>query len=282
MTVSPITDEPEIAIRPDSEACAQTAAGMIAAALSEAVGDRERAHWATTGGSTPAAIYRHLAVSPLRDRVPWEFVELWLGDERFVPADHPLSNAKIAEDDLLEIGALSGQSGTGGSGADVLGGRTAGAPIPAENVHPIPTGQAIAEGVGPIWAAQRYAETLRDLGPAVDGRWPAFDLVLLGIGPDGHVLSVFPGSETFDKDDTVLGVPAPTHVEPHVARVTLNPRILDVARRIIVVAHGAGKAAILAEVLGPERDERRWPAQLARRAGATWILDEAAASALNR
>jgi 6-phosphogluconolactonase len=282
MTVSPITDEPEIAIRPDSEACAQTAAGMIASALSEAVGDRERAHWATTGGSTPAAIYRHLAVSPLRDRVPWEFVELWLGDERFVPADHPLSNAKIAKDDLLEIGALSGQSGTGGSGADVLGGRTAGAPIPAENVHPIPTGQAIAEGVGPIWAAQRYAETLRDLGPAVDGRWPAFDLVLLGIGPDGHVLSVFPGSETFDKDDTVLGVPAPTHVEPHVARVTLNPRILDVARRIIVVAHGAGKAAILAEVLGPERDERRWPAQLARRAGATWILDEAAASALNR
>jgi 6-phosphogluconolactonase len=282
MTVSPITDEPEIAIRPDSEACAQTAAGMIASALSEAVGDRERAHWATTGGSTPAAIYRQLAVSPLRDRVPWEFVELWLGDERFVPADHPLSNAKIAKDDLLEIGALSGQSGTGGSGADVLGGRTAGAPIPAENVHPIPTGQAIAEGVGPIWAAQRYAETLRDLGPAVDGRWPAFDLVLLGIGPDGHVLSVFPGSETFDKDDTVLGVPAPTHVEPHVARVTLNPRILDVARRIIVVAHGAGKAAILAEVLGPERDERRWPAQLARRAGATWILDEAAASALNR
>ena len=77
-------------------------------------------------------------------------------------------------------------------------------------------------------------------------------------------------------------MPAPTHVEPHVARVTLNPRILDVARRIIVVAHGEGKAAILAEVLGPERDERRWPAQLARRARATWILDAAAASALGR
>jgi 6-phosphogluconolactonase len=282
VTVSPITNEPEIAIRPDPEACARTAADLIASALIDAVADRERAHWATTGGSAPAAIYRNLAAPPLRDRIPWEFVDLWWGDERFVPADHPLSNAQIATSDLLEIGALSGQSGTGGSGADVAGRRTAGAPIPAENVHAIPTGLAIAEGVGPIWAAQKYAETLREVGPPVEGRWPAFDVVLLGIGPDGHVMSVFPNSEAFNKDDTVVGVPAPTHVEPHVARVTLNPRVLDVARRIIVVAHGEGKAAILGEVMGPERDEQRWPAQLARRPGATWILDEAAASALRR
>jgi 6-phosphogluconolactonase len=282
MTVRPIAGEPEIAIRPDPEACARTAAGLIAAALIDAARDRGRAHWATTGGSTPAAIYRNLTVPPLRDRVPWELVELWWGDERFVPADHPLSNAEIAESDLLEIGALSGQSGTGSSGADVVGRRTAGAPIPAANVHPIPTGQAIGQGVGPIWAAQGYAEMLREVGPPVEGRWPAFDLILLGIGPDGHVLSVFPGSETFDRDDTVVAVPAPTHVEPHVARVTLNPRVLDVARRIIVVSHGAAKAGVIAEVLGPERDERRWPAQLARKPGATWVLDEAAASAIGR
>jgi 6-phosphogluconolactonase len=282
MTVRPITNEPEIAIRPDPEACARTAADMIAAALIESAPQGERWHWATTGGSTVAPIYRNLALPPLRDRIPWELVELWWGDERFVPADHPLSNAKIALADLLEIGALSGESGTGAYGADVVGRRTAGAPIPAENVHPIPTGQAIADSVGPIWAAQRYAEMLRDEGPPHDGRWPAFDLVLLGIGPDGHIMSVFPGSETFDRDDTALPVPAPTHVEPHVARVTLNPRVLDVARRIILVAHGAAKASIIAEVLGPLRDERRWPAQLARRPGATWILDEAAASAIGR
>ena len=282
MTGGPARDEPEIAIRPDAEACARTAADLIASALVEAARERGRAHWATTGGSTPAAIYRNLAQPPLRDVVPWELVELWWGDERFVPADHPLSNAKIAEADLLEIGAMSGESGTGSYGVDVLGGRTAGAPIPAGNVHPIPTGRAIAESMGPDWAADRYAETLRAEGPPTDGPWPAFDLVLLGIGPDGHVLSVFPGSDTFDREELVLGVPAPTHVEPHVARITLNPRVLDAARRIIVVSHGAAKAPILAEVLGPGRDERRWPAQLARRGGATWVLDEGAASALDR
>ena len=282
MTVSPANDEPEIAIRSDAEGCAHTAADLIVSALVEAARDRGRAHWATTGGSTPAAIYRNLAQPPLRDLVPWELVELWWGDERFVPADHPLSNTKIAEADLLEIGALSGESGTGSYGVDVLGRRTAGAPIPAGNVHPIPTGRAIAQSLGPDQAAEQYAETLRAEGPPTDGPWPAFDLVLLGIGPDGHVLSVFPGSDAFDRDELVLGVPAPTHVEPHVARVTLNPRVLDAARRIIVVSHGGAKAPILAEVLGPVRDERRWPAQLARRGGATWVLDEGAASALGR
>jgi len=274
--------EPEIVVRPDPDACALTAAEIIAETLANASAQRGRAQWATTGGSTPGAIYRNLAVPPLRDSIPWDQVELWWGDERFVPADHPLSNAKIAEADLIEIGSLSGESGTGGSGADVAGGRTAGAPIPAGNVHPIPTGLAIAGSHDPEWAAERYVQTMRSVGVPTDGGWPVFDLVLLGVGPDGHVLSVFPNSEAFDRDDIATGIPAPTHIEPHVARVTLNPKILDHARLILVVASGASKAAILAEILGSEPDVRRLPAQLARRAGATWILDEAAAAALRR
>jgi 6-phosphogluconolactonase len=273
---------PEVVVLADPEACAREAADRIAAILAEAAAERRRAHWATTGGSTPGAIYRHLAQPPLRDTVPWDVVELWWGDDRFVPFDHPLSNVKIAEADLLEIGSTSGQSGTGGSGADVAGGRTAGAPIPAGNVHPFPIAAAIAGSHGPDWTAERYVEMLRASGPRTDGGWPIFDLVLLGIGPDGHILSVFPGSEAFDRNDVALGIPAPTHIEPHVRRVTLNPRIVGSAERVLVVANGRGKASIVAEVLDGDLDERRLPAQLARHAKATWVLDEAAAAELRR
>ena len=264
----------------DPEACADAAARLIAATLVEAAAERGVAHWATTGGSTPAPIYRDLARPPLRDDVPWDRVQLWWGDDRFVPPDHPLSNVHVATSDLLEIGARSGESGTGGSGIDVAAGRSPGAPIPASNVHPIPVSAAIADSGGPELAAERYAADLIAAGPDFVDGVPSFDLVFVGVGPDGHVLSVFPGSETFDRREPVLAVPAPTHVEPHVARVTLNPRILNVARAVLVVAHGASKADILASVLGEELDERRWPAQLARREGATWIVDEAAAAVI--
>jgi len=267
-----------IVILADPEACAEAAATLIASTLAEAVAARDAAHWATTGGSTPGAIYRHLAQSPLREAVPWHGVHLWWGDDRFVPADHPLSNVHVATSDLLEIGATSGESGTGASGVDVNTGRTAGAPIHAANVHPVPVGAAIAAAEGPDWAAQRYAATLIAAGVEFSDGVPAFDLVLIGVGADGHVLSIFPGSAAFDAREPVVGVPAPTHIEPHVPRVTLHPRVLEAARSVIVVVHGAAKAEILAEVLGGERDDRRLPAQLARRAGATWFLDEAAAA----
>jgi 6-phosphogluconolactonase len=269
--------EPEVVILPDPEACAQMAAERIAATLADAVGARGVAHWATTGGSTPTGIYRHLANPPLRDAVPWDAVELWWGDDRFVPRDHPFSNVKVADDVLLEIGAHSGQSGTGDYGIDVLAGRRPGAPIPVTNVHPVPTTEAIAEAQDADWCAARYAEMLKAGGPPIEDGWPVFDIVLLGVGPDGHILSVFPGSATFDRTEIVLGVPAPTHVEPHVARVTLNPAIVGVARSVLVVSHGAGKAEILGQILRGPRDPRRLPAQLARRPGATWLLDAAAA-----
>jgi 6-phosphogluconolactonase len=188
-----------------------------------------------------------------------------------VPRDHPLSNVKPFDDVMLGISAL--EEGTAGGGYP-------GAPIPAENVHPFPTGEAIGEGRGAAWCAAALADELRSAGLMEVEGWPAFDLMLLGIGPDGHVLSVFPGSPAFDSRDLAIAIPAPTHVEPHVERVTLNPAALGVVRRVIVVAYGADKAPVLAEVFGTERDERRWPAQLARRAGAIWILDEAAAAAL--
>jgi 6-phosphogluconolactonase len=152
--------------------------------------------------------------------------------------------------------------------------------LPVANVHPFRTTEAIGASRGAGACAAELAEELRaaDL-PVVDG-WPVFDLVLLGVGADGHVLSVFPGSAAFGSKDWALAIPAPTHIEPHVQRVTLNPAILTVARRLIVVAFGAGKASVLDDIFGGEVDPARWPAQLARREDATWILDRAAAANL--
>ena len=273
-------DEPTIVTLADAEACSLAAAERIVEILDVAIDARGEAHWATTGGSAPGGIYRHLA-GQLRDELDWRKVRLWWTDDRFVPHDHPLSNVKIALDLLLDSAAFSGASGTGASGADVLSGHLPGVPIRTVDVHPFATGVAIGEGRDPDWCAARYVSELRADGPDVnDADIPAFDLMLLGVGPDGHILSVFPNSDAFDRDEWAMGVPAPTHVEPHVPRVTLNPSLVGAAHEVMVVSHGEGKAEILRDVLRGPLEPRRLPAQLARRLGATWFLDQAAARLL--
>jgi 6-phosphogluconolactonase len=251
--------EPEILVLPDADAAEIVAAERIAAALGVATADGHEAHWATTGGSTPAGIYRALREPPLRDRVAWERVQLWLGDDRFVARHDPLCNVRIADEILLSMG---------------------GVPIPDDHVHPVPTDEAVAAGLGADWAAARYGEAVATLVPPAPDGWPAFDLVVVGVGPDGHLLSVFPGSAALDSRAIAIAIPAPTHIEPKVERVTLNPTILDDARVLLAVVTGGAKAPVIAQVFGPLEDQRRWPAQRARRAGATWILDAAAAAQL--
>jgi 6-phosphogluconolactonase len=276
-----MSGEPRIHVLPDPAATSRAAAEAIAEALSAAVEERGRADWATTGGSAPIGIYEALATDPLRHQVPWARVHVWWGDDRFVPRDHPLSNVLPLDQVLMSAAARGGLSGTGADAAEVELEMEPGIFIPAEHIHAPPTGKAIARAMGTDWVAQEYERELRADGPPLaESGYPAFDLVLLGIGPDGHLLSVFPGSPLLDSDAWVAGVPAPTHVEPHVARVSLNPRVLDAARLVIVVVLGEGKAEILASVLGPERDVSRWPAQLARREGVHWFLDRAAAAQL--
>ena len=247
----------------------------MAGGLTEAVEARGRADWLTTGGSTAPGIYRRLADTALRDEVPWAKVHAWWGDDRYVPRDHPLSNVRPFDDILLSLAQTeSGQLGLATIGAPGP------VPIPYDQVHPFPTSVAIGDAHGAAWCADQIADDLRRDGPDLEDGWPVFDVALLGVGPDGHVLSVFPGSAALASADLALAIPAPAHVEPHVERVTLNPAVIGVARRIVVVATGAAKAAVLAHVFGQERDPSRWPAQFARRQGATWILDSAAASEL--
>ena len=263
MTIDVDPGEPAVVVLPDGPTLARHAAERVVTWAGAAVRERDVAHIALTGGSTPSDVYRILAAPPLRDRVPWRAVQLWWGDDRFVPRDDPRSNVFIADRDLFD-----GRPGRPGI------------PIPTRNVHPFPCAETIAAGGDGDACAARYAAELRRLVPNDPAGWPVFDLLLVGIGADGHLMSVFPGSAAFDRPEWAVGIPAPTHIEPRVPRVTLNPAVVGSARAVLAIVRGAGKAAIIATIFGPETDPRRWPAQLARRPGATWLLDAAAASLL--
>lgn len=269
--------EPELVVVPDLESLASEAAERIALALAGSVRARGRADWATTGGSVAPAIYRRLAAEPLRSMVPWAAVHVWWGDDRYVPRDHPLSNVKPLDDILMA---------TGDAEAGQVGMATADTPtpvaLPIQNIHPFPTTIAIGGARGAAWCATELARELNAAALERNGDWPVFDLIVVGIGGDGHLLSVFPGSAALESGDLSLAIPAPTHIEPHVERMTLNPAVLGVARQVLVVVGGGSKASVLADVLGLKRDPNRWPAQLARRSNATWIVDSAAAEGLSR
>ena len=256
----PNEGEPEIVVAESPAAAAQVAAERIAAALIAAVERRGRADFCTTGGNTPMPIYRQLASSPLCEAIPWPQVHFWWGDDRFVPRGVPDSCVTTFDEVLL-----------GGDGS------TGGAPLPSTNIHPFPTDRALASSRDNGWCAARYAEEMAAQLPLTDGNWPGFDLILVGVGDDGHVLSVFPDSPALDSLAWTMGVPAPTHIGPHLPRVTINPRLLEAAP-VLVVTWGAKKAEALGHVFGAVRDDRRWPVQRTRRTGAVWIIDAAAAA----
>ncbi len=253
---------PRIVVVADERELGRRAAAHALSTLEETLAHRDRAHLALTGGSTAVLLYRAITGSPARDRVDWTRVELWWGDDRFVPFDHPDSNVHLVQETLLAP--------------------PEGIAVPVGNIHPFPIPEAEATGEGPAWCAARYARQLTELVPLDQDGLPVFDLVLLGVGPDGHFLSCFPGSPLVDAPAPPIcaGVPAPTTAAPHIPRVTLSPRVTEVARDVLVMAGGTGKAAVMADVLGGPRDPRRLPSQIAARGGATWILDAAAAAML--
>jgi 6-phosphogluconolactonase/glucosamine-6-phosphate isomerase/deaminase len=274
-----VTEAPEVIVRATPDDVSAAAAERIVALLGAAIDERGRADFVTTGGSTPIGIYKQLS-DPLRAAIDWRQVRFWWGDDRFVPRDHPLSNVQAADSILFGAASYAGQTGNLLDGIDVQVGSEPGLVVPVEHIHVFPCETAIAHGKGAGWCAEQYAATLRDAGPRTERGFPVFDVVLLGLGPDGHLMSVFPGSAAFDSQDWAMAIPAPTHVEPHVERVTLNPAVLGVARSVLMVTSGAAKAEVVGRIFTGERDVRALPAQLVRRPGATWILDDAAAAQL--
>jgi 6-phosphogluconolactonase len=206
---------------------------------------------------------------------------MWWGDERYVPRDHPESNAGLAYRTLFNVAAFAGETGgVGGMSVDVESGAEAGLVLDAGKVHPILAEEAIGRNAGPAWAADQYAVEIERLVPHADSV-PIFDVILMGVGPDGHTLSLFPGSPGLANDSPlVLAADAPENVEPRLPRVTMAARVLPAAASVIVMSAGASKADVMADVLGSKRDVAKWPAQAARLPNATWLLDEGAAARL--
>jgi 6-phosphogluconolactonase len=202
----------------------------------------------TTGGSSPKQLYALLATDRYRARIPWDRVHWFIGDERFVPPTDPRNNMAMARGLFLDRLA------------------------PAANIHPIPTDTA-----SPDDSAARYAETLKSFYGAdrLDDARPLFDLVLMGVGPDGHTASIFPGYPALDEAERwVVGVPK-ANVEPFVPRVTLTLPALASCREMLFEVAGADKRAILTRVLGGEN----LPANRARANGETvFLVDKAALS----
>ncbi len=236
--------KPEIVIFPDPQTLAQEAADRFVQLARAKVAEGDRLSVALSGGSTPAPLYRRLAQAPLREAIPWQRVHLFWGDERCVPPQHPESNFGRAKEILIDH--LS---------------------IPAGNVH------RIRGELEPEAAALACAVGLH----AFFGRaWPRFDLVLLGLGADGHTASLFPGSPILE-ETTRSVVPVKAQYQGRPAwRVTLTLPAINAARQVIFLVTGASKADVLQTVLmGPQT----LPAQRVRpKSGQlTWLVDAEAA-----
>jgi 6-phosphogluconolactonase len=240
---------PDVRVFDDAEAVARAAAARFAELAAESIAARGAFSVALAGGTTPRRVYELLAGEEWRGRVEWEKVHVFFGDERCVPADHADSNYRMANETLLSR-----------------------VPLPVENVHRM-------EGRGDAAAnASLYEDELRAFF-AESGR-PRFDLLLLGMGDDGHTLSLFP--HTAALGETSLWVAA-NYVEKLGAwRVTLTAPAANSARHVIFLVTGAGKAERLREVLLGQSDPERLPSRLIRPADGRleWMVDEAAAGEL--
>jgi 6-phosphogluconolactonase len=227
----------------DASALAQAAADRVLARIKANSGTIAIC---LTGGSSPKALYELLATDRYHVKIPWQRVHWFIGDERFVPPSDSRNNMATARKIFLDRFA------------------------PPSHVHPIPTEAASVDD-----AAARYETGLRSFygAASLDPARPLFDLVLMGVGPDGHTASLFPGYPAVDETARwVVGVPA-AHVEPFVPRVSLTLPALASCREMLFEVSGASKRTILTLVLSGEN----LPASRARSNGETVFLVDAAA-----
>lgn len=202
-----------------------------------------------SGGETPRALYARLAEDEAYRDFPWPFTQVFWGDDRHVPPSHPDSNYRMAYETLLRH-----------------------VPIDASNVFRIHT-----EWTDPAEAARDYEATIRDVCRLGPREWPRFDLVLLGIGADGHTASIFPGGPALQERTRIVVAPwVPIHRS---FRITMTLPVFNHAARVVFLAAGQAKSAAVAAALRPPADEEPPPAALVQPVDGelTWLIDAAAA-----
>lgn len=241
-----------VTVVPNAELLAAHAAHLVVSTIDRAAVAERNALIALSGGSTPKQMGKLFAAEPLRSRMPWNRIELFWGDERWVPLDDPESNAGEAMRGFLDR-----------------------APIPKERLHPFET-----TGIDPEQSASNLEQEIRRLsqGSAI----PRFELILLGMGDDGHTASLFPGTAAILESERL----AMSHrVEKlDATRLTFTPPLINAARHVAFLVGGASKAETLAAVLDGPIDVDKLPSQVVRPSSGhlTWIVDEAAAARLER
>lgn len=238
---------PHLRVFPDRQNLVAGAAEFIAQCAAQAVAERGRFVVALSGGGTPRPIYARLASADFKDRVAWQATHVWFGDERCVPPDDARSNYRMARETLLDHVA----------------------PPPA-HVH------RILGEIDPAQAALAYEQEMQRFFRVAT--LPRFDLILLGMGDNGHTASLFPGTAVLREQARWV---APQYVEVMATwRVTLTAPLINAARGVAFLVEGAAKADMLWNVLHGPYQPDVWPAQLIQplNGEAHWLVDAAAAA----
>jgi 6-phosphogluconolactonase len=230
----------------------QAAAEEVIRVASEAVAKRGRFTIALSGGSTPKNLFNLIAANA-SGSLPWPQIFFFWGDERHVPPTDPESNYRMAQETLLSK-----------------------VPVPPGNIFRIPTENPNADA-----AAAAYEQTLRKFFEVDAGKFPRFDLILLGMGPDGHTASLFPETTALQEKSRLV---VANWVEKlNTSRITLTLPVLNAARRVAFLVSGADKATVLREVLEGKGPGERYPSKLVQPSDGKliWFVDRAAASELS-
>jgi 6-phosphogluconolactonase len=235
-----------VEVTPNNSALIERSLALVVSQMQQAIAQRGICTIALSGGSTPKPLYEAIAACDL----PWEKIHVFWGDERYVPPDHPDSNQGMARQAWLDR-----------------------VNIPPENIHPMPT-----DAGDPALDAQKHERELIEFFKTPAGELPAMDIILLGMGDDGHTASLFPHTEALLVRDRLVTV-GNKDGQP---RLTFTVSLINQARCVIFVVAGASKRPALAEVFAPSGDEMTYPSRMIAPVGELWwLLDESAGGDLN-